>query len=122
MRDITARKRAEEAVVWLAAIVESSQDAIYRGDLEVDLRARTVLLPQENERSMEGHSKAEPETVTVVTEYFRASRDWACHSEHIGILSGESRWQIYSRVIPLVVPHQWLWVPEQIHLRTGSGR
>jgi PAS domain-containing protein len=34
VRDITARKRAEEAVVWLAAIVESSQDAIYGGDLE----------------------------------------------------------------------------------------
>src|SRR4029077_939810 len=34
VRDISARKRAEEAVVWLAAIVESSQDAIYGGDLE----------------------------------------------------------------------------------------
>jgi two-component system cell cycle sensor histidine kinase/response regulator CckA len=33
VRDISARKRAEEAVVWLAAIVESSQDAIYGGDL-----------------------------------------------------------------------------------------
>jgi two-component system cell cycle sensor histidine kinase/response regulator CckA len=33
IRDITARNRAEEAVVWLAAIVESSQDAIYGGDL-----------------------------------------------------------------------------------------
>lgn len=34
VRDITARKRAEEAVVWLAAVVESSKDAIYGGDLE----------------------------------------------------------------------------------------
>ena len=34
VRDITARKRAEEAVVWLAAIVESSKDAIYGGDLQ----------------------------------------------------------------------------------------
>lgn len=34
VRDITTRKRAEEAVVWLAAIVESSQDAIYGGDLD----------------------------------------------------------------------------------------
>ncbi len=33
VRDITARKRAEEAVVWLAAIVESSQDAIIGEDL-----------------------------------------------------------------------------------------
>jgi two-component system cell cycle sensor histidine kinase/response regulator CckA len=37
VRDISARKRAEEAVVWLAAIVESSQDAIYGGDLEGNL-------------------------------------------------------------------------------------
>ncbi len=34
VRDITARKWAEEAVVWLAAIVESSQDAIIGQDLE----------------------------------------------------------------------------------------
>ena len=34
VRDISARKRAEEAVLWLAAIVESSQDAIYGGDLD----------------------------------------------------------------------------------------
>jgi len=34
VRDISARKRAEEAVVWLAAIVESSQDAIYGGDVD----------------------------------------------------------------------------------------
>jgi len=34
VRDITARKRAEEAVVWLAAIVESSQDAIVGKDLD----------------------------------------------------------------------------------------
>jgi len=34
VRDITARKKAEEAVVWLAAIVESSQDAVYGGDLD----------------------------------------------------------------------------------------
>ncbi len=34
VRDITARKRAEEAVVWLAAIVESSQDAIIGEDLD----------------------------------------------------------------------------------------
>lgn len=34
VRDITARKRAEEAVVWLAAIVESSQDAIIGKDLD----------------------------------------------------------------------------------------
>ena len=34
VRDISARKRAEEAVVWLAAIVESSQDAIYGGDFD----------------------------------------------------------------------------------------
>jgi len=33
VRDITARKRAEEAVVWLAAIVESSRDAIIGKDL-----------------------------------------------------------------------------------------
>ncbi len=33
VRDITARKRAEEAVVWLAAIVESSQDAVIGKDL-----------------------------------------------------------------------------------------
>ncbi len=34
VRDISARKRAEEAVIWLAAIVESSQDAIYGGDFD----------------------------------------------------------------------------------------
>jgi two-component system, cell cycle sensor histidine kinase and response regulator CckA len=34
VRDITARKRAEEALVWLAAIVESSQDAIIGKDLD----------------------------------------------------------------------------------------
>jgi PAS domain S-box-containing protein len=34
VRDITARKRAEEAVVWLAAIVESSQDAIIGKNLD----------------------------------------------------------------------------------------
>jgi two-component system cell cycle sensor histidine kinase/response regulator CckA len=34
VRDITARKRAEEAVVWLAAIVESCKDAVYGGDLD----------------------------------------------------------------------------------------
>ena len=34
VRDISARKRAEQAVVWLAAIVESSQDAIIGKDLE----------------------------------------------------------------------------------------
>src|SRR6266550_1539267 len=34
VRDLTARRRAEEAVVRLAAIVESSQDAIYGGDLQ----------------------------------------------------------------------------------------
>ncbi|MBZ5570704.1 MAG: PAS domain S-box protein, partial [Acidobacteriia bacterium] len=34
VRDITARKRAEEATVWLAAIVESSQDAIIGKDLD----------------------------------------------------------------------------------------
>jgi two-component system, cell cycle sensor histidine kinase and response regulator CckA len=34
VRDITARKWAEEAVVWLAAIVESSQDAIIGQDLD----------------------------------------------------------------------------------------
>jgi two-component system, cell cycle sensor histidine kinase and response regulator CckA len=34
VRDITARKRAEEALVWLAAIVESSQDAIIGTDLD----------------------------------------------------------------------------------------
>jgi PAS domain S-box-containing protein len=34
VRDITARSRAEEAAVRLAAIVESSQDAIYGGDVE----------------------------------------------------------------------------------------
>jgi PAS domain S-box-containing protein len=34
VRDITARLRAEESVVRLAAIVESSQDAIYGGDVE----------------------------------------------------------------------------------------
>jgi two-component system cell cycle sensor histidine kinase/response regulator CckA len=34
VRDITARKRAEEAVVWLAAIVESSRDAIIGQDLD----------------------------------------------------------------------------------------
>jgi two-component system cell cycle sensor histidine kinase/response regulator CckA len=33
VRDITARKRAEGAVLWLAAIVESSQDAIIGKDL-----------------------------------------------------------------------------------------
>ena len=37
IRDITARNRAEEAVIWLAAIVESSQDAIYGGDLNGQL-------------------------------------------------------------------------------------
>lgn len=37
VRDISARKRAEEAVIWLAAIVESSQDAIYGGDLDGNL-------------------------------------------------------------------------------------
>jgi PAS domain S-box-containing protein len=37
VRDISARKRAEEAVLWLAAIVESSQDAIYGGNLEGNL-------------------------------------------------------------------------------------
>jgi two-component system, cell cycle sensor histidine kinase and response regulator CckA len=37
VRDISVRKRAEEAVVWLAAIVESSQDAIYGGDLDGNL-------------------------------------------------------------------------------------
>jgi PAS domain S-box-containing protein len=34
IRDITARVRAEEAVTRLAAIVESSQDAIYGGDVD----------------------------------------------------------------------------------------
>ncbi len=34
VRDLTARRRAAEAVVRLAAIVESSQDAIYGGDLQ----------------------------------------------------------------------------------------
>jgi len=34
VRDITARRRAEEAVVWLAAIVESSRDAIIGQDLD----------------------------------------------------------------------------------------
>ena len=33
VRDITARRRADQAVVWLAAIVESSQDAIIGEDL-----------------------------------------------------------------------------------------
>lgn len=33
VRDITARKRAEQAMAWLAAIVESSQDAIIGKDL-----------------------------------------------------------------------------------------
>jgi two-component system cell cycle sensor histidine kinase/response regulator CckA len=33
VRDITARKRAEETLLWLAAIVESSQDAIIGKDL-----------------------------------------------------------------------------------------
>jgi len=33
VRDITARRRAEEALVWLAAIVESSRDAIVGHDL-----------------------------------------------------------------------------------------
>jgi len=34
VRDLTARKRAEQAVVWLAAVVESSQDAIIGKDLD----------------------------------------------------------------------------------------
>jgi PAS domain S-box-containing protein len=34
VRDITARKKAEEAVVWLAAIVESCKDAVYGCDLD----------------------------------------------------------------------------------------
>ena len=34
VRDITARKHAEEAVLWLAAIVESSQDAIIGKDMD----------------------------------------------------------------------------------------
>ncbi len=34
IRDLSARRRAEEAVVRLAAIVESSQDAIYGSDLQ----------------------------------------------------------------------------------------
>ena len=34
IRDISVRKRAEEAVLWLAAIVESSQDAIIGKDLD----------------------------------------------------------------------------------------
>jgi len=38
VRDITARKRAEDTVVRLAAIVESSQDAIYGGDMDGTLR------------------------------------------------------------------------------------
>ncbi len=34
VRDISARKKAEEAMVWLAAVVESSQDAIIGKDLD----------------------------------------------------------------------------------------
>lgn len=34
IRDLSARRRAEEALVWLAAIVESSQDAIIGKDLD----------------------------------------------------------------------------------------
>ena len=34
VRDITARKRAEEALLWLAAVVESSQDAVIGKSLE----------------------------------------------------------------------------------------
>jgi PAS domain S-box-containing protein len=85
VRDLTARKRAEQAVVWLAAVVESSQDAIIGKDLEGKIiswnKGAELMFGYTTQEAVGRHisflSPLECETPPEVVEELRAGRQIA---------------------------------------------